>query len=75
MLLRHSSRGDRVTALELLWQAALVERATESYLSIKVADRASPERRRAIDEFLACESSPTGSLSSPAPGPSQTEPA
>ena len=62
----------RVTALELLWQAALVERATESYLSIRVADRASPERRRAIDGFLAREVEPDGialfARSGPAPG-------
>jgi hypothetical protein len=31
VLLRDSSRGDRVTALELLWEAAMAERATESY--------------------------------------------
>jgi hypothetical protein len=55
VLLRHSSRGDRVTALELLWQAALAEGATKSYFAIRVADRASPERRRAIDDFLARE--------------------
>jgi hypothetical protein len=60
VLLRHSSRGDRVTALELLWQAALAERATESYFSIRISDRASPERRRAIDEFLAREVEPDG---------------
>jgi hypothetical protein len=59
-LLRHSSRGDRVTALELLWQAALAERATESYFSIRISDRASPERRRTIDEFLAREVEPDG---------------
>jgi hypothetical protein len=53
VLLRHPSRSDRVTALDLLWQAALVEQATESYFSIRVADRASAERRRAIDEVLA----------------------
>ena len=61
-----------MTALELLWQAALVERATESYLSIRVADRASPERRRAIDGFLAREVEPDGialfARSGPAPG-------
>ena len=55
VLLRHSFRGDHVTALELLWQAALAERASESYFAIRVADRASPERRRAIDDFLARE--------------------
>jgi hypothetical protein len=59
-LLRQSSRSDRVKALELLWQAALAERATQSYLSIRVSDRASPERRRAIDEFLAREVEPDG---------------
>ena len=69
VLLRHSSRGDRVTALELLWQAALVEGASESYLSIRVADRASPERRRAIDEFLACEVEPDGIALFARPGP------
>jgi hypothetical protein len=68
VLLRHSSRSDRVTALELLWQAALAEGATQSYFSIRIADRASPERRRAMDEFLAREVSSTGSLCSPAPG-------
>ena len=57
---RHlSSRSDRVTALELLWQAALAERV-ESYFSIMVSDRASPERQRAIDEFLAREVEPDG---------------
>jgi hypothetical protein len=54
VLLRNSSRSDRMTALELLWQAALAERATESYFSIRSADRASAERRRAVDEFLVC---------------------
>jgi hypothetical protein len=49
VLLRHSSRNDRVTALELLWQAAVAEGATQSYCAIRVADRAAPERRRAID--------------------------
>jgi hypothetical protein len=72
VLLRHSSRSDRVTALELLWQAALAERATEGYFSIRVSDRASPERRRAIDEFLAREVEPDGIAlfvrSGPAPG-------
>jgi hypothetical protein len=60
VLLRGSSRSDRVTALELLWQAALAERATESYFSIRIVDRASPERHRAIDEFLAREVQPDG---------------
>jgi hypothetical protein len=60
VLLRQSSRSDRVTALELLWQAALAERATESYLSIRVCDRASPERRRAMNEFIAREVEPDG---------------
>jgi hypothetical protein len=60
VLLRQSSRSDRVTALELLWQAALAERATESYLSVRVSDRASPERRRAIDEFIARDVEPDG---------------
>jgi predicted nucleotidyltransferase len=46
VLLRNSSRSDRVTALELLRQAALAERAIESYFSIRISDRASPERRR-----------------------------
>jgi hypothetical protein len=59
-LLRRSSRSDRVTALDLLWQAALVEQATESYFSIRVADRASAERRRAIDEFLERDVVPDG---------------
>jgi hypothetical protein len=60
VLLRRSSRSDRVTALELLWQAALAERAGETYFSIRISDRASPERRRAIDEFLAREVEPDG---------------
>jgi hypothetical protein len=60
VLLRHSSRNDRVTALELLWQAALAERATESYLSIRISDRATPERGRAMDEFIAREVEPGG---------------
>ena len=60
VLLRQSSRNDRVTALELLWQAALAEGATESYLSIRICDRASPERRRAMDEFIAREVEPDG---------------
>jgi hypothetical protein len=76
VLLRHSSRSDRVTALELLWQAALAERASESYLSIRISDRASPERRRALDEFMAREIEPDGialfARSGPAP---VTEPA
>jgi hypothetical protein len=55
VLLRNSSRSDRMTALELLWQAALAERATESCFSIRVAHRASAERRRAMDEFLVRE--------------------
>jgi predicted nucleotidyltransferase len=58
VLLRHSSRSDRATALELLWEAARAERATESYFSIRIADRASPERRRAIDEFFVREVEP-----------------
>jgi hypothetical protein len=70
VLLRDSSRGDRVTALELLWGAAMAERATESYFSIRICDRASAERRRAMDEFLRREVEPNGIvLSSPAPGP------
>jgi hypothetical protein len=60
VLLRSSSRGDRVTALELLWQAALAERASESHFSIRISDRASPERRRALDEFMAREVEPDG---------------
>jgi hypothetical protein len=60
VLLRHCTRSDRVTALELLWQAALAERATENYLSIRICDRASPERRRAMDEFIAREIEPDG---------------
>jgi hypothetical protein len=71
VLLRHSSRSDRVTALELLWQAALAEQATESYFSIRVADRASAERRRAIDEFVARDVEPDGIVlfTSPAAAP------
>ena len=72
VLLRHSSRSDRVTALELLWQAALAERATERYLSIRISDRATPGRRRAMDEFIAREVEPDGialfARSGPAPG-------
>jgi hypothetical protein len=72
VLLRHSSRSDRVTALELLWEAALAEGATQSYFSIRIADRASPERRRALDEFLAREVELDGialfARSGPAPG-------
>jgi hypothetical protein len=60
VLLRDSSRSDRVTALELLWQAAVAERATESYFSIKIADRSSAERRRAIDRLLVREVEPDG---------------
>jgi hypothetical protein len=60
VLLRHSSRSDRVMALELLWQAALAEQATGSYFSIRVADQASAERRRAIDKFLAPDVEPEG---------------
>lgn len=77
VLLRHSSRSDRVTALELLWQAALAERV-ESYFSIRVSDRASPERQRAIDEFLAREVEPDGialfARSRPPPGSPRTDP-
>lgn len=60
VLLRESSRSDRTTALELLWQAALTAGATESYFSVRISDRASPERRCAIDEFLAREVEPDG---------------
>jgi hypothetical protein len=60
VLLRHSSHSDRVTALELLWQAARAERAVESYLSIRISDRATPDRRRALDEFIAREIEPDG---------------
>jgi hypothetical protein len=60
VLLRDSTRNDRVAALELLWQAALAEQAGERYFSIRVVDRASPERRRAVDEFLAREVKPDG---------------
>jgi hypothetical protein len=78
VLLRHSSRSDRVTALELLWQAALAERATKSYFSIRISDRASPERRRTVDEFLAREVEPDGialfARSSPAPGATRKPP-
>ena len=72
VLLQRSCRSDRVTALELLWQAALAERASESYLSIRISDRATPERRRAMDEFIASEVEPDGialfDRSGPAPG-------
>jgi hypothetical protein len=72
VLLRHSSRSDRPTALELLWQAALAERV-ESYFSIRVADRDSTARlRSAIEEFLAREVEPDGialfARSRPPPG-------
>jgi hypothetical protein len=60
VLIQRSCRSDRVTALELLWQAALAERASASYFSIRIADRATPERRRAMDEFLAREVEPDG---------------
>jgi hypothetical protein len=60
VLLRDSTRSDRVTALELLWQAALAEQAGERYFSIRIVDRASAERRRATDEFLAREVKPDG---------------
>jgi hypothetical protein len=60
VLLRDSSRSDRVTALEPLWEAAMFERATESYFSIRICDRASAERRRAMDEFLLREVEPDG---------------
>ena len=77
VLLRDSSRGDRVTALELLWEAAPAERV-ESYFSIMVSDRASPERQRAIDEFLAGEVEPDGIALFAArgfrPGSPQTDP-
>ena len=69
VLLRHSSRRDRVTALELLWQAALAEGASESYFSVRIADRSSPERRRAIDGFLAREVEPDGIALFARPGP------
>jgi predicted nucleotidyltransferase len=76
VLLGHSSRSDRVTALELLWQAALAERATESYFSIRISDRASPERRRTVEEFLAREVEPDGialfARSGRAPGRART---
>jgi hypothetical protein len=76
VLLGRSSRGDRVTALDLLWQAALAEGATRSYLSIRICDRASPERRRAVDEFIAREIEPDGialfARSRPAPATSSS---
>jgi hypothetical protein len=68
VLLRDSSRGDRVTALELLWEAAMAERATESYFSIRICDRASAERRRAMDEFLQREVEPDGIVLFTRPG-------
>jgi hypothetical protein len=68
VLLRDSSRGDRVTALELLWEAAMAERATESYFSIRICDRASAERRRAMDEFLRREVEPDGIVLFTRPG-------
>lgn len=68
VLLRDSSRSDRVTALELLWQAATAERATESYFSIRIADRASAERRRAIDQLLVREVEPDGIVLFTRPG-------
>jgi hypothetical protein len=69
VLLRHSSRSDRVTALELLWQAALAKQANESYFAIRVADRASAERRRAIDDSSRVRSSLTGTFCLPAGPP------
>ncbi len=71
VLLRDSSRRDRATALDLLWQAAEAESATESYFSIRIADRAAPERRRAIDEFLAREVEPDGIALFARPGPGE----
>jgi hypothetical protein len=68
VLLRDSYRGDRVTALELLWEAAMAERATASYFSIKICDRASAERRRAMDEFLQREVEPDGIVLFTRPG-------
>jgi hypothetical protein len=60
VLLQDSSRSARATALELLWQAALAEQVTQTYFAIRIADRASPERRRAMDEFLRREVEPNG---------------
>jgi len=71
VLLRDSSRSDRATALDLLWQAADAERATGTYFSIRITDRASAERRRAIDEFVAREVEPEGVALSPRPGPGE----
>jgi hypothetical protein len=68
VLLRDSSRSDRVTALELLWRAATAEHATESYFSIRIADRASAERRRAIHQLLVREVEPDGIVLFTRPG-------
>ena len=66
--LRDSSRNDRVTALELPWHAAMAERASERYFTIRIADRASPERRRALDHLLAREVEPDGIVLFASPG-------
>jgi hypothetical protein len=71
--LRNSSRSDRMTALELLWQAALAERATESCFSIRIAHRASAERRARWTSSSCARSRLTASSSSPAPGPRSAE--
>lgn len=67
VLLRGSSRGDRVTAL--LWQAALAERVSEKLFLDQVCDRVSPERRGAMDEFLARQIEPDGIALFASPGP------
>ena len=68
VLLEESSRSDRVAALELLWQAAVAERATEHYFSIRITDRAAARRSRAIDEFLARKVEPDGIVLFARPG-------
>jgi hypothetical protein len=66
--LRHSSRSDRVTALELLWQAALAERATEATTRSGSPIEPRPSAGARSTTFSRARSSPTGSLSSPARG-------
>jgi hypothetical protein len=49
----------------------LAERATESYFSIRIVGSSLPERRRALDEFLARKAQPNGILLFTAPGHAQ----
>jgi hypothetical protein len=81
VLQRDALRSNFLTALALLWQAALAERANESHFSIRIADRGSAERSRSIDPLLAREVEPdgivlftrSGSRSAPSPKPSSGE--